>query len=144
MSTTVIKSPFAIQDLGGFSRFQILVLLLGTVMCVSAASNHLSPLFTAFSPPFNCLNSDHNNTNNNSEVMFDSKCPDVKGMQNLECDFDSTIMSHSVITDFMLICEREGLKPIITSSYMSGVCDSVLIIVCLLYLYSTIILCISR
>ncbi len=125
MPTTIVKFPFVIQDLGGFSRFQILVLVLGTIMSVSAASNHLSPIFTAFSPPFKCLNSDHNNVNKSSEVIFDSKCPDVERKVDLECDFDSTIMSRSVVTDFMLICEREGLKPIITSSYMSGVCISV-------------------
>ncbi len=35
--------------------------------------------------------------------------------------FDSSVMRRTVVTDFGLVCDRQWLVPLISSSYMAGV-----------------------
>lgn len=44
-----------LHDLGGFGRFQILLLLSSLFASFLAAFNHLGPIYLAFTPEFECV-----------------------------------------------------------------------------------------
>ena len=48
-----------IQEIGGFGRFQKLILFLSSISSVTAACNHLSPIYLTYTPCFECSNNDN-------------------------------------------------------------------------------------
>ena len=48
-----------IQEIGGFGRFQKLILFLSSIASVTAACNHLSPIYLTYTPCFECSNNDN-------------------------------------------------------------------------------------
>ena len=48
-----------LRDVGGFGRFQRMLIGLSYVSCFLCAANHLGPVFTAFKPKFACLADDN-------------------------------------------------------------------------------------
>ena len=49
-----------IDDINGWGWFQKRMWLLSLIVCVVAASNHLSPLYTAYKPDYRCISSSKN------------------------------------------------------------------------------------
>ena len=47
-----------LKDTGGFGRFQYLVLTLSILASILCGCNHLSPVYLAYSPKFNCIDDD--------------------------------------------------------------------------------------
>ena len=44
-----------LRDVGGFGRFQRMLIGLSYVSCFLCAANHLGPVYSAFKPKFACL-----------------------------------------------------------------------------------------
>ena len=55
----------------------------------------------------------------NKNSSFPSKCEEGLDLDN--CDYDTSIMSRTVVSDFGLICDRLPMLPVVASSYMAGV-----------------------
>lgn len=47
-----------LKDTGGFGRFQYLVLSLSILASILCGCNHLSPVYIAYTPKFNCIDDD--------------------------------------------------------------------------------------
>ncbi len=138
-------SHHSCQYTGGFGRFQKMLLSLTLIVSISCAFNHMSPIYTAFSPPFTCrcgvpshkvvpikspyifwvtsfvrLSITYASSGENS--TFDSECPDGDVLEACgNFSFDQTVMIRSITTDFRLVCDRKSMVPAINSSYMAGV-----------------------
>ncbi len=116
------------QDTGGFGRFQWILLALSLVASFSCAFNHLSPVFTAFSPPFTCSGDGGGTPLSGEELCLAAKNrgSSSDGSSDLcidggELTFNKSVMHRTVVTDFGLVCDQVGRVPVITSSYMAGV-----------------------
>ena len=62
-----------IQEIGGFGRFQKLILFLSLISSVTAACNHLSPIYLTYSPCFEC-STDNNVTDFQCNVTGNQVC----------------------------------------------------------------------
>lgn len=121
-----------LEDIGGFGKYQVLILLLASVSSIVSACNHLSPIFLAFSPSFECTPSESNGTSyisqspsNDTSIssLFanDPACFDSSGMDCQTFSYDGTVMARSIVTHFNLVCARLPLLPLVSSTYMAGV-----------------------
>ena len=50
-----------IDDVNGWGWFQKRMWVLSLIVCITASCNHLSPLYTAYSPKHRCISSSKNN-----------------------------------------------------------------------------------
>lgn len=106
-----------LQTVGGFGRWNKVLLLLSFYSCLLAAASHLSIIYLAFPPSFNCSVATLNSRGASQDVC------------ELECDsflYDSSVFASTVVTEWDLVCENAGLLPTLTFTYMLGIVSSIL------------------
>jgi len=130
-----------IDDINGWGWFQKRMWVLSLIVCITAACNHLSPLYTAYSPQHRCISSETlqyhptlssgeiletNKTDYNFKLLSQdnstSKCKIPN--DDSKCDkwvYDSSVFMDTIVTEWDLVCERLALLPTVSSSYMAGV-----------------------
>lgn len=123
-----------IDDVGGFGRFQIRMLLVSLLASIVTACNHFSPIYLAYTPNFNCTDPRINEnlasttqtgvSNYSTALLLQDQCKFPYKGRNVSCQsfsFETTPFEETIVTDFNLVCDRLSLLPLIASSYMAGV-----------------------
>ena len=87
------------------------MLALSLVASIVAAMNHLSPIFIAFKPTFECSGGEKDQCPGN-ETDFS------------ECVYDESVMRTTVVADFNLVCSRLPLLSAVASSYRFNDCST--------------------
>lgn len=109
-----------LKEVGGFGRYQKLLLSLSLFVSIIAACNHLSPIYLNYQPDkYQCIEPTNESiTGNLSAVDFKCRFGDKTCAK---WQFDTSVFSSTVVTQFDLVCQRSALIPTIASSYMAGV-----------------------
>jgi len=107
-----------IEEVGGFGVWNIRLLSLSFYSCLLAACSHLSIIYLAFPPAFQCGTNIAPQNGTSSQVHCSSNCE--------EYTFDETVFTSTVVTEWNLICENANLLPTLTFTYMLGIVASIL------------------
>ncbi|XP_059156122.1 organic anion transporter 3-like [Physella acuta] len=109
------------QDIGGFNRFQLLLILFVYGLKFFSAWSMLLVTFAGVTPAYNCLTPGENTTN----LTFNQSRYDVINVCRINgtvcTDFLFQSSPRTIISEWSLVCSLKWVKSLIVSIQMAGV-----------------------